>query len=167
MKLSRADRADLSPCPLMTQSGHWRVEIPQRSSLLPHRGVQSLLLEAPEAPGDNATAPIHRITRRRGCMAASGACAATGAHAAHRRAHDYERRRSGRAGRITAFVQGLQHLGWTDRGNVRIDTRWSAGNPNEIRKYVTEFVALAPDVNQLERSFIRPRTYPVCYLRPC
>ncbi len=48
--------------------------------------------------------------------------------------------------RITAFVQGLQQLGWTDRGNVRIDTRWSAGNPNEIRKYVTEFVALAPDV---------------------
>jgi putative ABC transport system substrate-binding protein len=29
---------------------------------------------------------------------------------------------------------------------VRIDTRWSAGNPDEIRKYVTEFVALAPDV---------------------
>jgi ABC-type uncharacterized transport system substrate-binding protein len=48
--------------------------------------------------------------------------------------------------RITAFVQGLQLLGWTDRGNVRIDTRWSAGNPDEIRKYVTEFVALAPDV---------------------
>ena len=27
-----------------------------------------------------------------------------------------------------AFLQGLQHLGWTDGRNVRIDTRWTAGN---------------------------------------
>jgi putative tryptophan/tyrosine transport system substrate-binding protein len=29
---------------------------------------------------------------------------------------------------------------------VRIDTRWSAGNADEIRKYAAELVALAPDV---------------------
>jgi hypothetical protein len=29
--------------------------------------------------------------------------------------------------RLAAFVQGLQHLGWTDGRNVRIDTRWAAG----------------------------------------
>jgi hypothetical protein len=37
-------------------------------------------------------------------------------------------------------------LGWTDGSNVRIDTRWSAGNADEIRKYAAELVALAPDV---------------------
>ena len=30
--------------------------------------------------------------------------------------------------RLKAFVQGLQQLGWTDGRNIRIDTRWSAGN---------------------------------------
>jgi ABC-type uncharacterized transport system substrate-binding protein len=45
-----------------------------------------------------------------------------------------------------AFVQGLQQLGWTDGRNVRIDTRWGAGNAADSRKYATELVALAPDV---------------------
>jgi len=48
--------------------------------------------------------------------------------------------------RLTAFLQGLQELGWTDGRNVRIDTRWTAGKPDEIRKYAAEFAALAPDV---------------------
>jgi putative ABC transport system substrate-binding protein len=48
--------------------------------------------------------------------------------------------------RITAFVQGLQQLGWTDGRNVRIDTRWAAGNADDTRKYAAELVALTPDV---------------------
>ena len=48
--------------------------------------------------------------------------------------------------RISAFRQRLQQLGWTDGSNVRIDTRWSAGNADEIRKYAAELVVLAPDV---------------------
>jgi putative tryptophan/tyrosine transport system substrate-binding protein len=48
--------------------------------------------------------------------------------------------------RITAFVQGLQQLGWTDGRNVRIDTRWAAGNADDTRKHAAELVALAPDV---------------------
>jgi putative tryptophan/tyrosine transport system substrate-binding protein len=44
------------------------------------------------------------------------------------------------------FVQRLQQLGWTDGRNVRIDTRWGAGNAADLRKYATELVALAPDV---------------------
>ena len=48
--------------------------------------------------------------------------------------------------RLAAFVEGLQQLGWTDGRNVRIDTRWSAGNPDDTRKYAAELVALAPDV---------------------
>ena len=48
--------------------------------------------------------------------------------------------------RLTAFVQGLQQLGWTDSRNVRIDVRWAAGDPDRFRRYAAELVALAPDV---------------------
>ena len=48
--------------------------------------------------------------------------------------------------RLAAFLQGLQQLGWTDGRNVRIDTRWAAGDADDIRKYAAELVALAPDV---------------------
>jgi putative tryptophan/tyrosine transport system substrate-binding protein len=48
--------------------------------------------------------------------------------------------------RIVAFVQGLQQSGWTDGRNVRIDIRWGAGDPERMRRYAAELVALAPDV---------------------
>jgi putative tryptophan/tyrosine transport system substrate-binding protein len=48
--------------------------------------------------------------------------------------------------RLTAFVQGLQELGWTDGRNVRIDTRWGAGDAELIRRYAVELVALSPDI---------------------
>jgi putative ABC transport system substrate-binding protein len=47
---------------------------------------------------------------------------------------------------VAAFRQGLKELGWTDGGNVRIDVRWIAGNPEHLRPYAAELVALAPDV---------------------
>jgi putative ABC transport system substrate-binding protein len=37
-------------------------------------------------------------------------------------------------------------LGWTDGRNLQIDTRWAAGNAEDIRKYAAELTALAPDV---------------------
>jgi putative tryptophan/tyrosine transport system substrate-binding protein len=40
----------------------------------------------------------------------------------------------------------MKQLGWTDGGNVRIDTRWGAGNVDDIRKYAVELSALPPDV---------------------
>jgi putative ABC transport system substrate-binding protein len=49
-------------------------------------------------------------------------------------------------GRVGAFLQELQQLGWTIGRNVRIDTRWAGGNANDIRKQATELAALAPDV---------------------
>ncbi len=49
-------------------------------------------------------------------------------------------------GRLAAFVQQLQHLGWTEGRNVRIDTRWAAGNADDSRNRAAELVALAPDV---------------------
>jgi putative ABC transport system substrate-binding protein len=48
--------------------------------------------------------------------------------------------------RMAAFLGGLQQLGWTDGRNVRIDTRWYAGDTDLIRKYAVELVALGPDV---------------------
>jgi putative ABC transport system substrate-binding protein len=48
--------------------------------------------------------------------------------------------------RITAFVQGLQQLGWTDGRNVRIDYRFALGDRERQRKYATELIAFAPDV---------------------
>src|SRR5262249_32740085 len=47
--------------------------------------------------------------------------------------------------RLTAFVQGLQQLGWTDGRNVRIEYRWPLGDAVRVRKYAAELVALAPD----------------------
>jgi ABC-type uncharacterized transport system substrate-binding protein len=50
------------------------------------------------------------------------------------------------AARLTAFVQGLQELGWSVGRNARIEYRWGAANFDLIRKYAAELVALAPDV---------------------
>src|SRR5215472_10420177 len=48
--------------------------------------------------------------------------------------------------RLAAFVKELQHLGWTDGSNVRIETRWGGGDADRYRKYAAELVALSPDV---------------------
>ncbi len=48
--------------------------------------------------------------------------------------------------RITAFVQALQELGWTEGRDIRIDARWGGGDPDRFRRYAAELVALAPDV---------------------
>ena len=48
--------------------------------------------------------------------------------------------------RLAAFLQGLQQLGWADGRNVRIDTRWGAGDANLTRTSAMELIALGPDV---------------------
>jgi ABC-type uncharacterized transport system substrate-binding protein len=48
--------------------------------------------------------------------------------------------------RLAAFLQGLREFGWTDGRNVRIETRWGAGDAARNRTYAAELVALAPDV---------------------
>ena len=45
-----------------------------------------------------------------------------------------------------AFMQGLQELGWGIGRNVRIDTRWAAGDAGRIRSLAVEVVASGPDV---------------------
>src|SRR5438874_1251736 len=47
---------------------------------------------------------------------------------------------------IGAFLQGLALAGWSIGRNVRIDTRWGAGDADRHRKYAAELAALAPDV---------------------
>ena len=49
-------------------------------------------------------------------------------------------------GRVAAFQQALQQLGWTDGRNVQIDYRWAAGDTGRFRRYAEELLALAPDV---------------------
>jgi putative ABC transport system substrate-binding protein len=49
-------------------------------------------------------------------------------------------------GRLAAFAQGLQSLGWVIGQNVRVDYRWGGGSVDAMRKYAEELVALAPDV---------------------
>ena len=48
--------------------------------------------------------------------------------------------------RLAAFLQGLQEAGWAIDRNAQIDIRWGAGDAEQMRKQVTEMVALAPDV---------------------
>src|SRR5262245_23439554 len=49
-------------------------------------------------------------------------------------------------GRLTAFVQGLEELGWTVGRNLQIDYRWGAGNVERYRTFAAELVALTPDI---------------------
>jgi putative ABC transport system substrate-binding protein len=48
--------------------------------------------------------------------------------------------------RLTTFQQALQGLGWTDGRNVHIETRFSAGNAADARKYAAELAAIEPDI---------------------
>jgi putative tryptophan/tyrosine transport system substrate-binding protein len=48
--------------------------------------------------------------------------------------------------RVRAFLDELQQLGWTDGRNVRVDIRWTAGNPADTDKYAAELLAFTPDV---------------------
>ena len=51
--------------------------------------------------------------------------------------------------RNEAFVQRLQQLGWLIGRNIQIEYRWSGGRADDIRKFVAELAALAPDVIHL------------------
>jgi len=48
--------------------------------------------------------------------------------------------------RHAAFLQGLQEFGWAVGRNVRIDSRWGAGDADRIGKMAAELAAQAPDV---------------------
>ena len=47
--------------------------------------------------------------------------------------------------RLSAFVEELRQLGWTDGRNVKIEVRWPVGDAERSRS-AEELIALAPDV---------------------
>ena len=70
---------------------------------------------------------------------------------------------------LAAFEQPLRPLGWTERQNIHIDRRWTAGDPERTRLYAPELVALAPDaILSLSSSNLRAlqretRTIPIVF----
>ena len=72
---------------------------------------------------------------------------------------------------LAAFLEGLQKLGWTDGQNSRIDTRWGAGNADDIRRFAVELSTLGPDVvlavgsPAVERLLHATSTTPIVFLR--
>jgi len=48
--------------------------------------------------------------------------------------------------RLTAFQQVLEKQGWTEKQNIRIDVRWAAADPSEMRAYANELIGMKPDV---------------------
>jgi len=47
--------------------------------------------------------------------------------------------------RFAAFKEGLVALGWVEGKNLKMEVRWSAGDPNQAAVFAKELVALAPD----------------------
>jgi putative ABC transport system substrate-binding protein len=47
---------------------------------------------------------------------------------------------------VSAFVQRLTDLGWTDGRNISIEYRWAAGDVNRLRAHAAELAGLKPDV---------------------
>ena len=48
--------------------------------------------------------------------------------------------------RVAALRDGLKDLGWIEGRNIEVEYRWSAGQPQLIRKYAAELIAMRPDV---------------------
>ena len=73
--------------------------------------------------------------------------------------------------RLTAFLQGLAQLDWTEQRNARIDIRWGGGITADLRRHAAELVALAPDLiltagNPSTASVLQAtRTVPVVFVQ--
>src|SRR5262249_58977887 len=48
--------------------------------------------------------------------------------------------------RVAALRDGLEKLGWVERGNLRVDYRWGGGDADRLRAAATELAGMAPDV---------------------
>src|SRR6516164_783470 len=118
--------------------------MPQRSSLLPCRGVLSF----GRSTGDWMKRRAF-ITLLGGAVAGWPLAARAQQPGGRRRlavlmataADDPESRK-----RLFALLQSMQQLGWVEGRNLRIDIRWAAGNTDDTRKYAAELIALTPDI---------------------
>ena len=48
--------------------------------------------------------------------------------------------------RVAALKRGLQNFGWIEGRNLRIESRWAAGEAARMRPLAEELVSLAPEV---------------------
>jgi putative ABC transport system substrate-binding protein len=48
--------------------------------------------------------------------------------------------------RVEAFRKGMEELGWTEGRNIRLDYRWTAGDPDRTILFAKEIFELKPDV---------------------
>jgi hypothetical protein len=49
-------------------------------------------------------------------------------------------------GYLTAFVQEMRRLGWSEGQNLRLDVHWNAGDAVLSHTYAAELIRLMPDV---------------------
>jgi putative tryptophan/tyrosine transport system substrate-binding protein len=94
--------------------------------------------------------------KRRKFITLLGGAAAAWPLAARAQQHDKMRRigiivgyaEGDREGKVdvAGFQEELQNLGWTEGRNIRIDYRWTSGDPARAKDYAEELVALKPDV---------------------
>ena len=54
---------------------------------------------------------------------------------------------------VAVFKEILHQLGWIDGRNVRVEVRWTGGDPVEARKDAEELVALPSDVIMANGQF--------------
>jgi putative ABC transport system substrate-binding protein len=54
--------------------------------------------------------------------------------------------------RLTAFLQQMQQIGWSEGRNLHSEIRWGAGDAQRIQQAVAELVGLAPDVTLVTGS---------------
>jgi putative ABC transport system substrate-binding protein len=47
---------------------------------------------------------------------------------------------------LAAFREGLQHHGWVEGRNIRVDYRWAGGDADKARRFAKELVGITPDV---------------------
>ena len=48
--------------------------------------------------------------------------------------------------RKVAYLTGLREHGWIEGRNIRIESRWAAGDAERLRRDAAELIALAPEV---------------------
>jgi len=136
-------RANLRECLLVTQSGH----------LAPTSDPHNMASSAGQCDRLQSSVRRGRSMRRRDFIALVGGSAAAWPLAA-RAQQSGQMRRIGvlmplardnpeAQARITAFLEALQKLGWTEGRNLQIEYRWGSGN---LQKAAAELVASSPDV---------------------